>query len=325
MVTVYPPIDRELAENVFAVMLEQKHVVAGMSPTEFQEMVKSAHGLWTADLSRGGTVQVRETTIPSAGDVEPLPVLVLSPGQLSDPVPCIYHVANGGKMQQGARVNLTDVEARWVDDLGVALVSVSPRVGPQHRHPAQVEDAYVGLRWVVDHAEELNIDPARILLYGKSGGGGIAAATALYARDQGGPSIANQLLIYPMIDDRLDNPSSNYDIPPWTSANNQVAWSAILGGTAGGPDVSPYAAAARATDLSGLPPAYLEVGAAEVFRDETVDYAARLAKAGIPTEVHSWAGGFHAFEIFAPNARMSRACIDTRTNYLERALDALQT
>lgn len=155
---------------------------------------------------------------------------------------------------------------------------------------------------------------------GKSGGGSIAAATALYARDKGGPALSRQLIIYPMLDDRDQNVSSAFDIAPWTHANNRIGWRAILGEAAAGPDVSPYAAAARATELAGLPPAYLEIGSSEVFRDETLEYAARLGRAGIQMEVHSWAGGFHGFEICAPDAEVSQACLAARTSYLRRAL-----
>jgi acetyl esterase/lipase len=125
-----------------------------------------------------------------------------------------------------------------------------------------------------------------------------------------------------MIDDRDQNVSSAFDVAPWTQTNNRTGWQAILGDRAAGPDVSPYAAPTRATDLAGLPPAYLEVGSSEVFRDETLDYAAQLAQAGVPMEVHSWNGGFHAFELFAPDAELSKACLAARTSYLRRALHA---
>lgn len=321
----YPPIDRDLAETIWPVLLEQKQATDRLTAEEYTAHVKSTEDLWPADLERGGAVQVTETTIEAASGEQQLPVLILKPSARSGPFPCIYNTANGGKMLQSTTMALTDVEPGWVEDLGVAFITIAPRVGPEHPHPAQVQDAYAGLQWLVKNAGTLGIDPARIIIYGKSGGGGIAAATALYARDQGGPPLAGQMLIYPMIDDRPGNPSSHYDVAPWTRANNQVGWSAILGEAAGGPDVSPYAAAARATDLSGLPPAYLEVGSSEVFRDETLEYASRLARAGVPMEVHSWAGGYHAFEISAPAASISRACIMARTSYLQRALHALES
>jgi acetyl esterase/lipase len=316
----YPPIDRELADTVWPMMIELQKAQANLSDEEFQAQIAAGVSFWQPDVERGGAVRVEETTIPSASGAQELPVLVLRPATGSGPLPCIYYIANSAMMQQGSRVGVTDLEPQWVADLGVAFVSISPRVGPVHPYPAQVEDAYAGLLWITEHADELEIDPARIILMGKSGGGGVAAATALYARDHSGPQVTHQMLMYPMIDDRKITVSDHFDVAPWTASDNRIGWAAILGSAAGGPDVSPYAAAARATNLTGLPSAYLEVGSSEVFRDQTLDYAARLAQAGTPIEVHSWNGGFHGFELVAPNADISRAALATRTSYLRRAL-----
>ena len=86
----------------------------------------------------------------------------------------------------------------------------------------------------------------------------------------------------------------------------------------GGPDVSPYAAPSRATDLRNLPPAFLDVGAAEIFLDETVDYATRLWQAGSDAELHVWSGAFHACDIFAPHTTVGREMIRTRTAWVEK-------
>lgn len=128
--------------------------------------------------------------------------------------------------------------------------------------------------------------------------------------------------MYPMIDDREMTVSSTFEGVLWDRATNRTGWAAILGADCGGPDVSPYAAPARASDLSGLPPTYLEAGSSEVFRDEILDYAVRLGDAGVPVELHTWAGGTHAFELFAPDAEISRACLAARTSYLTRAVRA---
>lgn len=317
----YPPIDTEIQRN-FGSQLAAIHAqTAAMSPEEFRQQ---PGGGWTPDLSHGGRIKAQEFSIDSAsGDVQ-LPTLILSPVDGEGPFPCIYYVANGGKMFQDAKVALTSSDTAWVADLGLVLVSVSPRVGPEHPHPAQVDDAYAGLQWILDHADELNVDRSRILLMGKSGGGGVAAALGLYLRDIGGPAIAGQMLIYPMLDDRLINPSSNYDVPPWTARDNQIGWQSILGDATGGPDVSAYAAAARADGLEGLPPTYVEVGSSEVFRDEAIDYAARLARAGGSVELHSYMGGVHAFEIMCPGTALADICLAVRTDYLRRALAALR-
>lgn len=320
--TEHPPIDRELAETVWPMLLEQKEMQSKLTDEEFQQLIAQGVNNWDPDVSG---VDVHGTTISSAGGQAELPVLILRPREAQGPLPCLYYIANGGKMQQTSWVGVTDYESQLVAELNVALVSISPRVGPEHPHPAQVEDAYAGLLWIVDNAERLNIDPARFMVMGKSGGGGIAAATALYARDRSGPAVSHQILIYPMLDDRGITVSSSYDVAPWTAANNRVGWSSILGDSAGGVDVSPYAAPARATDLAGLPPTYMEVGSSEIFRDEDLDYALRLARAGVPVEIHSWQGGFHAFEVLGPDANVSRACLAARTSYFQRALRATAT
>lgn len=220
-------------------------------------------------LRRGGTVEIEQRRIPGPEGAPEMPVLVLRPAGRTGPLPCLHHTANGGKILQGT--GASDVELDWVTELGLVLVVISPPVGPEHPHPALVEGAYSGLQWIVEHADELGVDPARLFVYGKSGGG-LAAATALVARDRGGP------------------------------------------------DVSPYAAPARATDLSGLPPAYVEVGSVDVFRDEDIDYAARLGRAGVPVELHAWVGGFHGYDTVAPTAEITTATVAARTSYLRRAL-----
>ncbi|AHH18586.1 alpha/beta hydrolase family protein [Nocardia nova SH22a] len=319
----HPPIDTELRTTVWPELREHQAAQAELTDEEFQQLVASTPDIWAPDFRSDTGLHVRELTIPAADGEESLPVLIIAPADReSSALPCVYYTANGGKMLQSTRMALTPVESRWVTDLGIVFVSISPRVGPAHRHPAQVEDAYRGLVWISENSSELGIDPERIMIMGKSGGGGIAAATALYARDQHGPRLAHQILICPMLDDRQATVSSGYDVAPWTSDNNRVGWNAILGNASGGTDVSEYAAPARATDLTDLPPAYLEVGSSEVFRDETLDYGSRLAQAGVPVELHSWSGGFHNFEIFAPNAEISHACIAARTSYIERALSA---
>jgi acetyl esterase/lipase len=203
-----------------------------------------------------------------------------------------------------------------VERYGATVVSVEYRLAPEHPHPAPVEDCYAGLRWVAGHAAELGVDPGRILIAGGSAGGGLAAAVALMARDRGGPALVGQLLLCPMLDDRDATVSARqYDTPEaiWNRADNVFGWAALLGDARGGPDVSPYAAPARATDLSGLPPAFIDSGSAEVFRDEAVDYASRIWAAGGQAELHVYAGGFHGFGMAAHTgvARAEQAAMES--------------
>ena len=160
------------------------------------------------------------------------------------------------------------------------------------------------------------------MLVGGSAGGGLAAAVALLARDRGGPALAGQLLMCPMLDDRNDTPSARQmaDLPMWNRKANEVGWTALLGSARGGPDVSPYAAPARAEDLSGLPPTFIDVGSTDTFRDEDVDYAERIWLAGGVAELHVWPGGFHGFGGIAPNAGIPKAAVAARVDWLRRLL-----
>lgn len=201
---------------------------------------------------------------------------------------------------------------------GVSMLLVDYRVAPEHPHPTPVEDCYAGLVWLAERSDELGIDPSRIAVMGDSAGGGLAAAVALLARDRGGPALAQQILIYPMLDDRTVNPDPQ--LPPdylvWNYDDNRTGWGALLGDSAAGEGVSPYAAPARAVDLAGLPDTYLDVGDLDIFREENIDYARRLMDAGVPTELHVLPGCPHGFEAFAPEAPVSQRVIAERLRRL---------
>lgn len=235
--------------------------------------------------------------------------------------PGIYHI-HGGGMILGTRFYGIEELIDSALTYGTVGVAVEYRLAPEHPHPVPVEDCYAGLVWMAEHADELGVDPARIVVAGASAGGGLTAAVSLLARDRGGPAIAGQLVSAPMIDDRNDTVSSRqYDgIGAWDRNNNDTGWTALLGPAAGGPDVSPYAAPARATDLGGLPPAFIDVGAAEVFRDEAIAYASAIWAAGGDAELHVWAGAFHGFSGAAPAARVSRASLDAVDSWMRRTL-----
>ncbi len=205
----------------------------------------------------------------------------------------------------------------YVTMSGVPMLMVDYRVAPEHPHPVPVEDCYAALLWLARRGAELQIDPTRLAVMGDSAGGGLAASVCLLARDRAGPPIALQILVYPMLDDRTSIPDSELArLLTWTHNDNVTGWAALLGETVGSDGVASYAAPARATDLSGLPPAYLDVGDLDIFRDEDIAYARRLTAAGVPTELHVHPGCPHAFEWLAPRAGVSQRVIADRIRRL---------
>jgi len=205
----------------------------------------------------------------------------------------------------------------YVATSGVPILMVDYRIAPEHSHPTPVEDCYAALRWLADNAATLGVDPARIGVMGDSAGGGLAAGVCLLARDRGGPPIAQQLLIYPMLDDHANTPDPQL-LPflTWTYDDNVTGWAALLGASAGTDMAPPDAAPARATDLTGLPDTYIDVGDLDIFRDEDIAYARRLSDAGVSTELHLHPGCPHAFEILARGADVSRRAIGDRIRRL---------
>jgi acetyl esterase/lipase len=248
-------------------------------------------------------------------------VRVYQPIEQSSKLPALYWIHGGGYV-------MGDIEQddrlmkQLVKRIGCVAVSVDYRLAPENPFPAPVEDCYSGLKWLFTHAAELGVDAARIAIGGASGGGGLCAGLALMARDRGEVTPAFQLLIYPMIDDRNVTPASYAITDPrmWNREANRLGWRAYLGRDGGGADVSPYAAASRATDLTNLPPAYIPVGALDLFVDENIEYAQRLIQAGVPTELHVYPGAFHGFDLFAPSAAVSKQFKADRDNALKRAL-----
>ncbi|MGW2222435.1 alpha/beta hydrolase [Nonomuraea sp. NPDC001684] len=268
-------------------------------------------------------IDAEELLVPGPAGAPDLEVTVLRPRRLRAPVPGLYNI-HGGGMITGHRAMDTPRLVALVEELGVVAVNVEYRLAPEHPHPAPVEDCYAGLAWMSRHAAELGVDPGRVVVMGGSAGGGLAAGVALLARDRGGPRLAGQLLLCPMLDDRNTTVSSHQydDRGTWPRALNLLGWRALLGERAGDPDadVPCHAAPARATDLSGLPPAFVEAGAAELFRDEDVAYATRIWAAGGQAELHIWNGAFHGFDIFAPDHEITRAALATRLSWLRRTL-----
>ncbi|MFE3263608.1 alpha/beta hydrolase [Streptomyces sp. NPDC059215] len=248
-------------------------------------------------------------------------VRVYRPSGAGAPSPCLYYIHGGGLVAGSAESD--DAKASWLaQTVGCVVVSAEYRLAPENPYPAAVDDCFAGLRWVAGNAYELGIDPDRIALHGSSAGGCLAAATALLARDRGGPAIAHLMLISPMLDDRCLTASqqSNTGFGAWSREANMQAWQAYLGKDFGTDRVPAYAAPARVDDLDGLPPTYVDVGDLDLFRDEAVDFAHRMMCAGVPVELHVYPGGIHGGETLAPEAELSARVRSYRLGALQRAL-----
>lgn len=247
-------------------------------------------------------------------------VRIYRPREATENLGCIYHMHGGGYVG-GSVAEMEFLHRPLAAELNCAIVSVDYRLAPETSFPGNIEDCYAGLAWTFGHADELGLDTTRIGVMGESAGGGFAAALALMARDRGEYPLAFQHLIYPMLDDRTcvtePNPYSGEFV--WHATNNRFGWSALLGEEPGGQGVSPFAAPARASDLAGLPPTFIGTAALDLFVDENIEYARRLIRAGVPTELHVWPGAFHGFDLM-PGPAVSDGARNSSRAALRRAL-----
>ena len=236
--------------------------------------------------------------------------------------PALYWIHGGGMV-----LGQVDMNDEWCADiastLDVVVASVEYRLAPEFPYPVPMDDCYSGLTWLFEYAAGAGIDTSRIAVGGGSAGGGLAAGLALLARDRGEVAPCFQLLTYPMIDDRNITPSSHMisDLRLWNREANLAGWNAYLGAQAGGDDVDIYAAPSRATDLAGLPPAVISVGDLDMFLDEDIDYAQRLLRAGVPTELHIYAGAFHGSNTFVAHSDLSQRWRRDELEALRKALN----
>lgn len=309
-----PPYDPELAPALAASPLPQTvtvDMVGALRASPFSPPVD--------DLLASRAIDRVERTFP--GPDGQIAVTVFRPRGGSESRPGILFL-HGGGMIIGDRFAGIEELLDWTETHGAVSVTVEYPLAPEHPDPAPVEAAYAALLWTAAHSDALGIDLQRLMIAGSSAGAGIAAGVALMARDRGGPALIAQLLGSPMLDDRNDTVSSRQysQTGSWSRESNHTGWTALLGGRRGTEQVSPYAAPARALDLSGLPPTFVDVGSAEVFRDEAVAYASALWAAGVQAELHVWAGGFHMFHGPAPTAAVSVAAVANRAHWVSRIL-----
>jgi acetyl esterase/lipase len=266
-------------------------------------------------------ITVREQHVPGSADAPDVRILLYQPTLATQSTAGLLWLHGGGYV--GGNVDLEDVRARaMAAELGCVMVSVDYRLAPETPFPGSVEDCYAVLRWLHTNAGELGVDTGRLAVGGGSAGGGLAAALALLARDRGEISLAFQVLIAAMLDDRtvtLERPHPYTGEFVWTRESNRFGWTALLGQEPGSDGISPYAAAARAENVAHLPPAFIAVGALDLFLEENIEYARRLIHAGVPTELHVYPGAYHGFQL-VPSAWMTQAAARDQISAIRRAL-----
>lgn len=262
-----------------------------------------------------------EQRIPGPKGAPDVRVLVYRPTTWRGPLPGYLHIHGGGYVVGSPE--MSDARNRHiVSHVGCIVVAVAYRLAPETPHPGPIEDCYAALKWLHENAEQLGVDRNRIALGGESAGGGLSAALALLARDRSEVPVVFQMLSAPVLDDRTciridPHPYAGEFV--WTHKTNYLGWKALLGCEPGSRGVSPYASAARAEDLSGLPPAFISVGALDLLLEEDLEYARRLTRARVPMELHVYPGGLHGFELVA-DSHLAQEASRTSLLALRRAL-----
>jgi acetyl esterase/lipase len=313
--TIRPLVDPELAA-----LLDQ---VPTVKLTE--EIVKQVRAMGQTQtlltLPTFPDIEVTECFVPGPEGAPKVRVLLYLPITVEGSRPTLLWIHGGGYIL-GSPEQEDLLVKNIVSAIGCVAVSVDYRLAPETRHPGPVEDCYAALKWLHAHVSNLRVDPTRIAIAGSSAGGGLAAALGLLARDRGEIPLAFQLLIAPMLDDRtctLAEPHPHTGEFIWTREANRFGWTSLLGQEPGVPDVSPYAAAARAEHLEGLPPTFINVGALDLFLEEDLEYARRLTRAGVPTEFHLYPGAYHGFRMVA-DAQVTQTAARDQLAALKRAL-----
>ena len=265
-----------------------------------------------------GAVEHADHLAPGGPGDPDVPVRLHRERGITEPRPALISIHGGGYVI-GSHLADDGRFERWSPRLRCVGISVGYRLAPETPYPGPLEDCYAALRWAYQNADALGIDPAVIGIIGGSAGGGLAAGLALLARDRAQIPVAFQVLSYPMLDDRATR-SGRAGAPLWGLSANQFGWRSYLSGLGDGDDRPGYAVPARAADLAGLPPAFVTVGNLDGLLDEDTDYARRLIAAGVPTDLHVFADGPHAFDSLLPGTAVAQRARRVLEDWLESRL-----
>jgi acetyl esterase/lipase len=292
------------------------------TPEKLHSYRETVHPMFTLENAIQGkedTISTTELDIP--GPAGPMRATILRPKNptlTAAQTPGVLHI-HGGGLATGTRF-LGYTFNDWIEELGAVIVTAEYRLAPDHPAPAGLEDSYAALQWMAEHAEDLGFNAQKLIVGGGSAGGNIAAGLALLARDRDGPKLAGQVLMYPWVSDSMEWPSIEQygHIAPVSKANLVTINNYAFGANREHADM--YTAPLRAESLAGLPPTYLDVGEADVFRDQDVAYAAKLWAGGVSTEFHVWPGSWHGFDVFVPGAEVSRRAVRARLEWLKKVV-----
>ncbi len=315
------PLDSELADPLKFFM---EVMGGGLNLDDIAATRAQSDAIFASVVAQGPVipgVASQDISIAGAAGSPAVKARLYTPATAASPHAAMLWMHGGGYVL--GNLDQDDLMLRQLAvDTGITMLAVDYRLAPDHPYPAPLDDCYAALQYLFENAAALHIDSRRIAIGGASAGGGLAAGLALLARDRGKYNAAFQLLLYPMLDNTNVLPAGpdRAETVLWTRSNNASAWRAYLGPLAGTTAVPAYAAAARATDLAGLPPAFIPVGALDLFVDENIAYAQQLLAAGVNTELHIYPGAYHAFDAFAPAAKISQKFAADVREVLKRAL-----
>lgn len=258
-------------------------------------------------------------TIVSHDGLE-VPVRTYRPTGNDTPRPTLVWL-HGGGLVMGTHTDDAQC-SRFVAELGIAVASVDYRLAPEHPYPAAIDDILVVVGWLRANGADHGFDTSRLAIGGQSAGGGLTASAVQHLHDQG-VEVDGQLLIYPMLDDRTVTRSDigAKDHLVWNNVSNEVGWSSYLGVPAGSDGVPDGAVPARREDLTGLAPAWLGIGTADIFHDEDLDYARRLTAAGVDCELYVVEGMVHGFDMLVTKGEATRAFNASQDAFLRTVLD----
>jgi acetyl esterase/lipase len=266
----------------------------------------------------------RVTITGPRGDID---LVIIQPKGASTTAkrPAIYFIHPGGTITGDEYLSI-DLPISWMKEIDGVLATVKYRLAPENPGLAPFEDCWEGLVWFVEQADRFGFDPDKLFIGGVSAGGGLAAATAIMARDKGFPKLCGQILVCPMLDDRATTLSHKQYLHhgPYSGASDEFSWACLLGDRCATDNVSIFEAPGRATDLSNLPPTYIDAGSAEPFRDSVIAYASKLWEHGVQAELMVFAGGMHGFEFYAPEASVSKQAGEARLQWLRRFMAQLK-